>query len=87
MQRSAPQERGMILIAVVALLTLLAITATAFLASGRNERVATRQLSVNTQADLLLDGVVNLARANVAASAVKLTAAELAWLDLRGERG
>ena len=71
MQRSAPQERGMILIAVVALLTLLAITATAFLASGRNERVATRQLSVNTQADLLLDGVVNLARANVAASATQ----------------
>ncbi|MGN6626163.1 MAG: hypothetical protein ACTHLN_06040, partial [Tepidisphaeraceae bacterium] len=60
------QRRGSILIAVVGVLVLLALLATSFLSATRRDRVATQQYSVNDQTDLLLQGLVNAARGEMA---------------------
>ena len=58
-------RRGSILIFVVGVLVLLAVIATAYLATSRNDRVSTQQNAYNTQVDLLLQGVVNAAKATI----------------------
>src|SRR5438270_13431816 len=52
---------GSVLILVVALLALMALIGTAFLSTTNYDRYSTQQNSYNTQIDLLVQGVVNLA--------------------------
>ncbi|MGN6627979.1 MAG: hypothetical protein ACTHLN_15275, partial [Tepidisphaeraceae bacterium] len=66
---AARDRRGSILIFVVGILLLLAIIATAFLGTSRSDRTSTQQNANNTQADLLLEGVVNAMKGVVLADA------------------
>jgi len=54
-----------VLVLVVAVLVLLAIIGTCFISTARIDRVAAGRYSVNTQADLLLDGTVALTEATL----------------------
>lgn len=58
---------GSVLILVVALLVLIALIGTAWIATSRTDRVATRQHAYNTQIDMLLEGVVRMATAQLEA--------------------
>lgn len=58
-------RRGSILIFVVGILVLLALAATAYLSTARNDRVTSTQNEFNVQVDLLLQGVVNAAKAAI----------------------
>ncbi|MDB5328064.1 MAG: hypothetical protein JWM57_3633, partial [Phycisphaerales bacterium] len=60
------EQRGSILILSVGVLLLLAVVATAFLGNARTERVAVHAYSVNTQVELLLDGVLNAVKGEIA---------------------
>jgi hypothetical protein len=57
LQRS---RSGSVLILVIALLVLLALMGTAYISTARTERYSSAQHVVNTQIDLLLQGVENL---------------------------
>ncbi len=59
------RKPGSVLILVIALLVLLALMGTAYISSTRVERYTSYQNSANTQADLLLNGVVSTAQAVV----------------------
>src|SRR5438552_16748738 len=62
MQRRFRAARpGSVLILVVALLVLLALIGTAWMSSVRIERYASNQNIQNTEIDLLVDGVKNIA--------------------------
>src|SRR5262245_16334422 len=51
---------GSVLILVVALLVLMALIGTAYIATARSDRYASAQHIRNNQIDLLADGVVNM---------------------------
>src|SRR4051812_47269619 len=53
-----PRRSGSVIIMVVALLVLMALIGTAYIATTRNDRVSSAQNGANTQADLLVQGVV-----------------------------
>lgn len=55
-RRAAHKDRGSVLIFVVGVLVLLALSATAFIASTAGDRKTTKQNEFNTQVDLLLEG-------------------------------
>jgi hypothetical protein len=57
---------GSVLILVVALLVLLALIGTAYLSATQAERYTSGQNTVNTEADLLLQGLVDTVNARVA---------------------
>jgi hypothetical protein len=59
---------GSVLILVVALLVLMALIGTAFLSSTRVDRYATVQHTNNTEMDLLVEGVKNMAKATIVGS-------------------
>ena len=67
--RNGGPRRGSVLIFVVGLLMLMAIVATAFLASSRADRTAVARHQVNTQADLLLDAVRGMVVQSLSAKA------------------
>ena len=69
---------GSILILVVALLVLVAIIGTAALSTNTIDRYATGQNNANTQIDLLVEGVKNMAKA-VIVSDIKDSAAGAAY--------
>jgi hypothetical protein len=52
-------RQGSVLVLVVALLVLMAMMGTAFLATARNDRYQSAQNVTHTQADLLVDGMMN----------------------------
>jgi hypothetical protein len=56
---------GSVLILVVALLVLMALIGTAFLSTTRVDRYATAQHVTNSEIDLLLEGVKNMAKATI----------------------
>ena len=60
--RRPRKQRGSILILVVALLVLMALIGTAWISTARVDRTATILQTTSTQADLLIDGVVNTVR-------------------------
>jgi len=55
------RRRGSILIMVIALLVMLALITTAYLSTARNDTAAASQNSVNTQVDLVGQGVSDMA--------------------------
>src|ERR1041384_3956258 len=55
------QRRGTVMIFVVALLVLLALIGTAFVSSARIDRYGSVQTTINSQIDLLVEGVGNMA--------------------------
>ncbi len=57
---------GSVLILVVALLVLLALIGTAYLSSTQGERYTSAQNQINTEADLLLQGVVDTLNGTIA---------------------
>jgi hypothetical protein len=59
---------GSVLILVVALLVLMALIGTAFLSTTRVDRYATVQHTNNTEIDLLVEGVKNMAKATIVGS-------------------
>jgi len=59
---------GSVLILVVALLVLMALIGTAFLSTTRVDRTAVVQHTNNTEIDLLLEGVKNMAKATIVGS-------------------
>ncbi|MBV8782512.1 MAG: hypothetical protein JO353_14035, partial [Phycisphaerae bacterium] len=59
---------GSVLILVVALLVLMALIGTAFLSTTRNDRYATVQNTNNTETDLLLAGLKNIAKSVIVGS-------------------
>jgi hypothetical protein len=66
-QRRWIQSRpGSVLILVIALLVLLALIGTAFLSTTQTERYSSQQNSVNTEADLLVQGLQNTVQSNIA---------------------
>src|SRR3954447_24228782 len=65
---------GSVLILVVALLVLMALIGTAALTTNTIDRYATQQNAVNTEIDLLVEGVKNMAK-SVIVSDVKDPAA------------
>jgi hypothetical protein len=60
-------RRGSILILVVALVVLLALMGTAYLSSTQSERYTSQQTAVNTQVDLVLQGVDDQVRKAIVA--------------------
>ena len=56
------RRSGSILILVVAVLAILALTGTVFITNARLDRPASQQNSINTEADLLMQGLVCLTR-------------------------
>jgi hypothetical protein len=58
---------GSVLIMVVALLVLMALIGTAWITTARTDRYGAQQHSYNTQVDLLIDAVINLATSQVVA--------------------
>src|SRR5688500_12360000 len=58
---------GSVLILVVALLVLMALIGTAWISTARVDRAAAVQHGSNTQIELLMDGVVNMAVARLVA--------------------
>jgi hypothetical protein len=69
-QLSRPNFRkpGSVLILVVALLVLMALIGTAFLSTQRGDRYNSIQHTNNTEIDLLLEGVKNMAKATIVGS-------------------
>jgi hypothetical protein len=67
-KRLRSNRPGSVLILVVALLVLMALMGTVFLSTSRVDRLTTVQHVTNTQADLLLDGVKNMAVATIVGS-------------------
>src|SRR5437763_4312374 len=67
-------KRGSVLILVVALLVLMALIGTAWVSTARVDRSATIQTVNSTQADLLVLGVENMAKAAIVADASDGTA-------------
>src|SRR5262249_22453535 len=65
-RRFSSARPGSILILVVALLVLVALIGTAALSTNTIDRYATQQNSNNTQVDLLLEGVKNMAKSVIA---------------------
>ena len=61
------RKRGSVLILVVALLVLMALIGTAWISTARVDRTAAIQNVNNTQIDLFVDGVVNMATARLIA--------------------
>src|SRR5580693_8633450 len=59
---------GSVLILVVALLVLMALIGTAFLSTQRSDRYNVVQNTNNTEIDLLLEGVKNMAKATIVGS-------------------
>jgi len=57
---------GSVLILVIALLVLLALIGTAYLSSTQTERYSSQQNSVNTEADLLVQGVIDATNSAIA---------------------
>ena len=55
-------RRGTVLIFVVALLVLLALIGTAFISTARIDRYSSAQSTINSQIDLMLEGIGNMAR-------------------------
>jgi len=55
-------RKGTILIFVVALLVLLALIGTAYIATTRSDRYATQQHAANTQVEFYVDSVINLVK-------------------------
>jgi hypothetical protein len=66
-RRSA--KRGSVLILVVALLVLMALIGTAWISTTRVDRAASVQNVNNVQADLMIEAVVNIAKAGILADA------------------
>src|SRR6266550_3594495 len=62
-RRSRP---GSVLIMVVALLVLLALIGTAWISTVRIDRFASAQHTVNTEVDMLVEGVKELAYSQIA---------------------
>lgn len=63
-RQNAPRSRsGSVLILVVALLVLMALIGTAWISTTRTDRYAAVQHSVNTEIELLVEGVVRMAQA------------------------
>ena len=56
---------GSVLILVVALLVLMALLGTAFISSARTDRYSAVQHAINTEIDLLVEGMVNQAVATI----------------------
>ena len=56
---------GSVLILVVALLVLMALLGTAFISSARTDRYGAAQHAINTEIDLLIEGMVNQAVATI----------------------
>jgi hypothetical protein len=59
------KNTGSVLILVIALLVLLALIGTAFLSTTQTERYASDQNSINTEADLLITGLQDVATSNI----------------------
>src|SRR5690606_19565028 len=58
---------GSVLIMVVGLLVVMALVGATFVTTTRIDRYASVQHSENTQIDLLLEGVINMAQATIVA--------------------
>ena len=56
---------GSVLILVIALLVLLALLGTAYLSSTQTERYSSQQNSVNTEADLLVQGLIDATQSSI----------------------
>ena len=82
MRFSPAPYRGSALIFAIGVLMLLAIVATSFLASSRQERASAQFNGFNTQADLLMDGLMNAASAEIAGDASDATGHK-PWLASR----
>ncbi|MDB5332180.1 MAG: Helix-hairpin-helix motif containing protein [Phycisphaerales bacterium] len=60
--RFARSRPGSVLVLVVALLVLMALIGTAFITTARTDRFSAQQNALNTEIDLLVQGVVNMAQ-------------------------
>ncbi|MDB5174358.1 MAG: Helix-hairpin-helix motif containing protein [Phycisphaerales bacterium] len=60
--RFARSRPGSVLVLVVALLVLMALIGTAYITTARTDRFSAQQNAFNTQIDLLVQGVVNMAQ-------------------------
>jgi Helix-hairpin-helix motif len=67
--RFARSRPGSVLVLVVALLVLMALIGTAYITTARTDRFSAQQNALNTQIDLLLQGVINMAEASMTTSA------------------
>src|SRR3954468_15660727 len=68
-RKARRSKRGSVLILIVALLVLMALIGTAWISSARVDRAATIQHASNTEIELLVDGVVNMAKSGIIADA------------------
>jgi DNA uptake protein ComE-like DNA-binding protein len=66
-RRPVRNRPGSVLILVIALLVLLALIGTAFLSTTQTERYSAQQHSVNTEADLLLQGLIDATNSAISA--------------------
>src|SRR4051812_22149104 len=70
MKKTAPKKsrsrRASIMIMVVALLVLMALLGTAYIATVRTDRRGTSDNADNVQVDLLIEGVLNMCKSAVA---------------------
>jgi hypothetical protein len=80
--RSRP---GSVLILVIALLVLLALIGTAYLSSTQTERYTSVQNSINTEADLLIDGLQIAANSQIVGGLYGTSATGTAYRPPQGE--
>src|SRR5437588_9089451 len=73
-QRFRRSRPGSVLILVVALLVLMALIGTAYISTARIDRYTTQQNAYNTQIDLLVQGVVNMAEGKIMDDAINSAA-------------
>ncbi|MDB5357226.1 MAG: Helix-hairpin-helix motif containing protein [Phycisphaerales bacterium] len=82
--RFARSRPGSVLVLVVALLVLMALIGTAYITTARTDRFSAQQNALNTQIDLLLQGVINMAEASMTTSAHQ-QAGQQHWDDTRSD--
>lgn len=79
-QRSRP---GSVMILVVTLLVLMALIGTAYITTARTDRFAALQHVINTQADLAVDGVKQMALASLGNGGLTSVTGEQRWDDVK----
>lgn len=78
-RRRRPGRRGSILILVVALLVMLALIGTAFISTSTTDRVAAFQHNNNTQADLVVEGLLAVIQSRVGGATISGHGTELSY--------
>src|SRR3954454_13179143 len=84
LRKFADSRRGSILILVVALLVLMALIGTAALTTNTIDRYATLQNTSNTEVDLLVEGVKNMAKAVIVGDLYDYTTTPAAYRPVPG---